>query len=334
MLLRALQFQANYGVAMMRTIYAKSVEYGYMSTFERILYIHLGIFPLNMACVLAQAILCMRGESKLSYLIIGIVNEGVQSVIASSRNNLFELVVILICVILMSDKSLISLLPERVADYIKKIRYFFYRFMVVIIIALLIITYYRHNFEKMNVSVVNSFIGVFQIYFAGGFQLLDLALKNPSSWGLNSLTLGGAVFCGVIQAVNYFLYYLLSGRRISIAFLSPNIQTYAEQFYMVSDTRKMNAYVTMFYYFMRDFGIVGVIVLSFLFGCICAKLYRKMRIYPTFIHQFNYVMLLVVIIFSVEWWQPLKSDWWMMLAYGWIISKWLFGKRKIVWHKR
>jgi oligosaccharide repeat unit polymerase len=334
--LRALQFQSEYGIAMMRTIYAKSVEYGYMNTFERILYIHLGVFPLNMACILAQAILCMRGESKLPYLVVGVVNEGMQSVIASSRNNFFELGVILICALLMSDKSLADMLPARVTGYIKRTKRFYKRLLVVVVIVLLVLTYYRHNIQKADVSVVNSFMGIFQTYFAGGFQLLDLALNDPSSWGLDSLTLGGATFCGLIQVVNYFVYYLLSGRRLSLSFLSPNIQAYAEQFYMVSDTKKMNAYVTMFYYFMRDFGIVGVVVLSIVFGYICAKAYRRMRKCPIFMRQFNYVMLLVVIVFSVEWWQPIKSDWWMMLAYGWIINKWLFGDKRFVLriHKR
>ena len=61
----------------------------------------------------------------------------------------------------------------------------------------------------------------------------------------------------------------------------------------------MNAYATLFYDFYIDFGVIGIALLSFLFGYICMRAYKNFRKKVDMRSLVVYLILLQFIMFSV-----------------------------------
>lgn len=72
--LRGLSYVQSYGMSVMRNIIANSVEAGYMTAAERILFLHLGVFPAMQTCSFIQVFLWAKGKIKGWNLIASIID--------------------------------------------------------------------------------------------------------------------------------------------------------------------------------------------------------------------------------------------------------------------
>lgn len=318
--IRAVSFISIYGFAFMRNVVADGITYGYMSTLERMIYIHYIIFPLIKALSLVQLVMYARGKCKAFELIPTIINQALLVVTTTGRNDLLMFIIWGMFAISVNKKfsSSIRAIIKKQGRTIK--------FVICIAgVAIIGITFVRHRMSEE--SLISSYTGVVHTYVAGGFQLLDLALRDPVEWRLNTYTLGVSTFKGLLDTVNTTITMLTGGvLHLPEFYANANIQTIAEEFHAVSATKTMNAYVTMYYYFLRDLGYVGLICFTTMLSMLCSGNYKKMCKNPSLDHQLNYYIMLNIIFFSTIWWEPINSSFWVYLIWTKILVFLVTGK--------
>lgn len=92
--------------------------------------------------------------------------------------------------------------------------------------------------------------------------------------------------------------------------------------------RTFNAYVSLFYYFYRDFGIISVLVESFLFGMFCSHREKKFEINRNEKNMFWYLFAFFLIISSMVRWEMVHIKTAMIVYY----SVLFFKKKQIEKH--
>lgn len=295
MLLKAFTFLKIYGWHDMRSIYANGIAYGYMTAFERMFYIHIVVFPLMQTCFYIQTILYVKRKIPLWHLLIGVVNIICTTIITVGR---WDIVYIIIAMFF----SLKFRQDKKIFNVSKKTKKRIYFLAGLMLIVVGYVTLNRHNSTG---SILNTLINVLAGYFCCGLQLLDQMLENVSQSGLNEFSFGGAIFSGLFKVLNVLLM-LLTGSRIQIPIV--DVSSYSGNFFQVSPVQKMNAYVTWYYYFLRDFGIIGVILISALLGAVAVKIYLKATKHPNTKNQVIYLHMVTILLFCSLWWEPIRME--------------------------
>lgn len=314
--IRAIPFYQIYGSTGFRTIYAKGVEFGYMSSIDRMLYIHYGVFPLCLVTNMAMIFLWTHGIVKFRALILGLIAEALVSFCSGGRGNILFLLLVVIQAVLLSSK-----MSGEIQYYLKKIKRQVKWIVIGLIIALIYMSIQRGNVGSGN--FVLEFSKTLSTNFSGGIQLLDLALQDPAEWDLNNYYLGAATLNGFLQ-IFATMVRMFSLHRIVIEI--PAVAQYASNFFPVSPTQKMNAYVTIFYTFIQDFGYLGIIIMPIIIGTLAVHMYR--RLYKD-TDMYSMLMLSftnIIFLFSTIRWRLMLSDWAIMIIYIYIICRFLQGK--------
>ena len=95
--LRGLSYVQSYGMSVMRNIIANSVEAGYMTAAERILFLHLGVFPAMQTCSFIQVFLWAKGKIKGWNLIASIIDLVIVVVSTVGRWEVFYFALAMLC---------------------------------------------------------------------------------------------------------------------------------------------------------------------------------------------------------------------------------------------
>lgn len=297
--LRGVTYVQRYGMSVMRNIYANGVEEGYMTAAERILFLHLGIFPAMQTCSFIQVFLWAKGKIKGWHLVMSIVDLILVVVVTVGRWEVFyfALAMISACFLNKTPKDSGMSLKKQ-----KKIRKRIRLLILVAIVALGSVTIQRH---KLSGTIVASILNVVAGYFCCGPALLQVMMQNPVASGISVWHWGQATFGGLLGCFSYIIQ-ILSFKRINPTFF--NAQTYAAEFYAVGANQRMNAYPTWYYYFMQDFGYVGLILITAIVAGISVRIYRKARKNPSINNQLAYFYILHIILFASIWWEMRRSD--------------------------
>lgn len=111
------------------------------------------------------------------------------------------------------------------------------------------------------------------LYISGCVPLLDQKLSGITANGVYSY--GGAFCLGLLRLV----FTLLENIGLPYpAFLSLIEKlTNAEQTVLIGEDTRMNAFVSLFFYFFLDGGYVAVILESFIYGWFAHAMYRNMK---------------------------------------------------------
>ena len=323
-IIRAISFINSSGIAMMRNIFSDSVTYGYMNALERLIYIHYIVFPLIKVTSAFHLIFLARGRCKFYTLIPAVLNQVAIFAISVGRNDIFIFIIWGIFAFMLRPhyaKRVTERSERQSNKNAKRIRLI----ILIPIASLVVISIIRHRIGKG--SYVTMFFQIISTYIAGGFQLFDLALANRATWGLDHFTYGAATLKGALDLL-FSVLSTLTGGRIGTPewFANANIQTVAAQFHYVSASKRMNAYMTMFYYFMRDFGIAGVVGISMLVGRIIYKIYYRLVSKPNLYNSVTYLIMLNVLFFTTIWWEGINSALFMSMIWNLIICRFITGK--------
>lgn len=324
--IKAVPFYRLYGSTAFRTIVADSINYGYMNTLERMLYIHYGVFPLCLVTNSIMIFLWINGATKLRYLFPGLISEGLISFCTGSRGNFLIIMFVLLQALLFSNESMMY-----ITAFMKKIKRQAKWICLALILILVFISIQRGNVGEGNFII--EFAKTISVNFSGGIQLFDLALQEPSEWGLNDYYCGVAVLNGFLQVFS-LLISIITFRRINIRI--PSVTSYASSFFYVSNTQRMNAYVTVFYTFMQDFGWIGLIVEPIIIGAIAVGLFRRTKREPCLYNLLMMSFLNIVLLFSTIRWRLMLTDWASMFIYAYILCRILQGKNfksRIRWRR-
>lgn len=311
MVLRNLPNLLSDGLLGVRSNYMGNSKNGaIMSTVERIVYIHFGVFPGVAACTMIRAILWSRGIIRFKSITIDILNLICIVLITGARTYIFY-AAIYFCGAFFLNKKWLNWDSSK--KY-KRIRRNIVLLIILVAIAGFVITSQR-SFGGGR-SVYENLRDTLIIYFVGGIKVFDIALSNPSIYGLDNYTYGLLSISGPVSIV-----MLLVNAFPFIGGFAAQIPSELAQMYLVSNTiignhLSMNAFATMYYYFYRDFGIIGVFLGVYVFACICASVSRKNKNYyenKSIILDITFLQTLLLIIFSVCWWEPYRMEFWMIL---------------------
>ena len=297
--LRGLSYVQKYGMSVMRNIFANSVEEGYMTAAERILFLHLGVFPAMQTCSFIQVFLWAKGKIKGWNLIVSIIDLVIVVVSTVGRWEVFYFALAMLCAYMLNKH------PSDSGMSIGKLKKTRRRIRVIIaiaIIALAGVTIQRH---KVVGNIFESILNIVAGYFCCGPALLQVMLKNPVASGISTWHWGQAIFGGLLGCINYILQ-IVTFKRGGLSLY--DTQAYAAEFYVVGAHQSMNAYPTWYYYFMQDFGYVGVILVTAIIAGISVRIYRKAKSEPTIKNQLAYFYVLHVILFASIWWELRRSD--------------------------
>ncbi len=214
--------------------------------------------------------------------------------ISGGRMVLFEFaIIIFFCFVIFSEKQKVG--------FGKKILYSL--LLILFAVVAVAITTERGNeggnfFEKIYEMLVVNFTGSF-IYF-------DELLKKE---GFLQLTWGKTMIAGIIDPFITILRFIGLSNSLTSQVAVGNITS---EFVRIGDY-SYNAMPTMYYYFMTDFGMAGVVIGSAIFGIMAAFVYKKYKMTGNNRYTMLYLMLALMIIESPMTWLIFKSQYMMAI---------------------
>jgi oligosaccharide repeat unit polymerase len=138
-------------------------------------------------------------------------------------------------------------------------------------------------------------------YLSIPIGLLDYWVNWFDSVG-NSYAYGGGFLFGIIAWINWFTSKL--GFQLSIYSLVSSYVINTQNVWVnIFPTKSYNAFCTMFYYFYFDFGMIGVVLESIIFGYMCHNVYYKSIIKNDKNNLLLYLLFIQCILFSFVRWQ-------------------------------
>lgn len=297
--LRGITYVQRYGMSVMRNILANGVEEGYMTATERILFLHMGVFPAMQTCSFIQVFLWAKGKIKGWHLLASILDLIIVVVSTVGRWEVFYFALAMLCAYMLNKKpsdSGMSMTKQR------KIRKRIRIVIIAAIIALVSVTVQRH---KVIGNILTTILNIVAGYFCCGPSLLQVMLRNPVASGISVWHWGQALFGGLLGCINYILQ-IITFKRVHLNLY--DTQAYVAEFYVVGANQRMNAYPTWYYYFMQDFGYLGVIFITAIIAGISVRIYRNAKRKPSINNQLAFFYVLHVILFASVWWELRRSD--------------------------
>lgn len=165
-------------------------------------------------------------------------------------------------------------LSKKAFKRIKKIG-FILCFLVVLI--LIYYTILRKNFINTSESnVVEQLLGEIYKYFSLCIPLSDYWFSEVNASGL--LTYGKMSLYGLLSLVEWFFVQFFKTDMFSSLEVCRNLASSLEIMKPIFSDAKCNAFVTYIFYFYVDFGYVGVILFSSIWGVICGNISRKIKV--------------------------------------------------------
>lgn len=161
-------------------------------------------------------------------------------------------------------------------------------------------------------------VNTFYAYLSIPVYLLDYWIEKMEN---TSHLYGGAFLYGILTFLNYF--------TSKFGF---NIPLYEKSYDMIQITQNgwveifpnewYNAYVSIFYYFYIDFGIIGVILGCIFFGYLCHEIYHIAFIKKNKNALIFYLIMIQCIVCSIVRWQLGTITFVFTLIFEWLmISK-------------
>lgn len=163
------------------------------------------------------------------------------------------------------------------------------------------------------------------IYFVGGIHLLGRYVADPQIYQLTSehMLYGQEFFSGILTPfiiiLNLFGMNLKSGIEI--------INEVTQQFIFVSPKSLMNNNCTMIYAFLRDFGILGLVIGPMILAYIYNKAYKYKRKGTNVYTKGYYYYCLSIMPFLLFEWMPARTSIVMIPIMIYILTGKLFRKR-------
>ncbi|MCY9140974.1 O-antigen polymerase [Peribacillus frigoritolerans] len=139
------------------------------------------------------------------------------------------------------------------------------RYFILGILALIMVTVGRGTGDT-------GIFGMILLYFVGSLSYLQVILNNPYQFGLFEHTYGGMTFAFIVEPITLALKALFS---FNIDTPSYYFNIYMQPFINIGTNGSVVMYnnnSTFFYNFLRDFGVVGIVIGITFIAATCAIL--------------------------------------------------------------
>lgn len=174
----------------------------------------------------------------------------------------YSLILLLYSIVIIMTAGKVDVSNLKLSSrYKKKIR----NFTVVLLSILLLVTLSRGQKIIRNIY----------LYFAGSLSYLDYIVENPSLFALDRPLYGYLTFGAIAEPVVLVLK-VLGITKVKVPSYEFNI--YCQNYYDIGNGMEVipfNANTSILYYFLRDFGVIGVIIGACVFGWLTVTAYNN-----------------------------------------------------------
>lgn len=166
--------------------------------------------------------------------------------------------------------------------------------IIFLVLLVVLITVYRGI--ESSTGLDNIFTTIY-IYLTGTIPLFDFWRKEIGEFK----AYGTVFFYGVLDICDSLIKYSGLGEWDVLKEVTPYIKN-TERFIKVFNNTSFNAFVSIFYYFYLDFGIIGVIFGDFLYGFFSKAIFKRISRKNNFICICFLIILLQQIIQTLIRW--------------------------------
>ena len=312
--------QNNFDMMLLRRMYATGgTEGSYMTTFERMFNIHYVVQPLAYGCIVFDAYLCFVDGFYKKPMIYLVVISILVALFTAGRNVIMYSLIVLF----------VAFFSTRRFNLNKKMSGSFKKVLFLMVFVCVAITVFRGGNNEKN--IFQTVIQTLCVYFGGGTRVLNETIINPSSYGLGTLSFGMCIFGGLLSIYSTLDRYILGAFGLNLIprdfIINDYVQGYVSGYISIGENSKMNAFPTMFYYFMRDGGIVGLVFFTFIFTMVLIFAEKKFNASSNIKNFSIYAHLFHAGFMSVCWLETIREEFWMVIIWIIIIYN-LFFKQK------
>jgi oligosaccharide repeat unit polymerase len=320
----------NYGLFDARTI-RYYVGYLFGSTIE-VLFYNYFIEGSSYFIIFAVAFSIVWGRINNIIFYLLILNFFFYSAVGAGRTAIIDIglnvVFLFIIKKIISPKDPLSQNSfSRRFQHINKRRIYY---IVLALIAFYGLAVYLTSFRTglPEISVENFIIGndvlarQIIVYCTGPFRALEYAITNFQ--GTFGFQYGRLTFAAFDELIGYFFRYLGVDYQVMNhlmgSFISGSIQ--------IGNNQSFNALYTCIFNFYFDFGIIGVIILPFLYGLLFRKIIVNIEYKPTLTNLFILIVVSITTINSVFTWKYGAPALILILCGASVVSHHKLNKRK------
>lgn len=196
---------------------------------------------------------------KYKFLIYALLNAVFVTLINGGR---YTLILLLYSILILWITRQISVFNSSNAiKYKKKIK----RIGIIVVLIMAAVTLSRGQEILENIL----------IYFSGSLSYLDYIINNPTQFALDQPLYGYLTFAAIVEPVVLGLKVLgLTTAKVP----SYEFNIYCQRYYDIGNGSThilFNANTSIIYYFLRDFGSIGVVIGALVLGFLAVKAYNK-----------------------------------------------------------
>lgn len=193
--------------------------------------------------------------------------------------------------------------------------------LVLVIFCLSYMTALRMNLTEINYGNLQlgflEFLKQSVVYFIGPFRSFNFAL-NHNYLGTSGLLLGRGTFGGIDELFGRLVSLFGINYNYSSAIIGDLLQ---KKFITIGSETTFNFAYTHLMIFYFDFGIFGVILLSFLFGYFVRRIINYFHIHPNFFSLAIILLIFDVLVLSIFKWTLQAPDSLIFLIIAYHFSK-------------
>ena len=278
------------------------IDYGTAYLYQPCQYLCIGI---SSVAAFNKNYLSDSKKTKIAMIIITIINVIVSMLTNGGRVILFFLILCFALSFLFYRKKTGKNNNKR----LKKTRRYLFLSLIVLICVAVFVTFSRSADSSILQSVF--------YYFCGSIPNMEMNLANVDT---SNYTYGLAFFSGLVRP-------LFTAVKFAFGLPLPEVFTRADSFlfdasatYYIADGVEYNAFVTIFYFFYRDSGYIGIVFESFVFGLILSIVYQKAK---KNVSNPKYIILYLILMIGVSTsfirWQLLSVSY-AMTFYYWFFA--------------
>ena len=233
-------------------------------------------------------------------LTVMLLNVLLRSIISGGRMIVFELAALILLCFLYQYKSFIKYNKSKI-----------YKAVGILCLVLIIVWLISQGRKQATHDESRNIISILFSNFTGSFTYFSVLNGNSI---YPPLQYGRAIFAGAIDI--FFMATNMIG--LTNASLTTNeIGTILSEFYSVG-TYSYNAMPSMYYFFISDFGKVGIVIGCIIFAFYAVYAYTRCNHLKTYKSLALYLLMMLVIVESSMTWLPFKISFVITLVYAMI----------------
>lgn len=259
------------------------------------------ITPMVLLGVIIVAVSLFNKQKNFKLIILSILSMILLSFSSGGRGIIMYFIVAIISIFIINGMEI---------KYNFRTKLFINSMVLLFLLLLVYISLIRAEGDTALRDLVKTVL----VYFTGSFIYFEKMLPVLNS---NNIVLYGATFFGGIQDLVILLLNSLGSNFVQI---SSYISEFNQNYVNIGGNTLFNAFTTMLYPFIYDFGLMGIIIQPFLFGVISGYYYLRMEAKRSILYKSIYLIIILMIYESVMRWMGLFMHTWIVIFMFYLLK--------------